>query len=278
MRLVDYNTKNLSNYKTLNKFELYYEFKSTKELKKYLIEIKKLKKNYIILGNGSNIFFSRKKIKTAILKNKIPAKIEKIDNDLYEVSSSTKTHQFLKFCLSNQLDSFYFLSSVPSTIGGNIAMNAGGGIKSKEFISNYIDSIKILKNNEEFIIKKEDSLFNYRSSIFSGQNNIFIISVTFHLKKKKIKSNPMLERIQWSQKFQDYKRPNCGSVFKFRNRYVAWLLRGLTINGAGFSSKTQNWIWNTSESPFGINFLINFCKLINYVFLTKAELEIIKIK
>ena len=62
-------------------------------------------------------------IKTAIIKNKTPSEIKDLGNNLYEVSSSTKTFSFLKFCLSRDLDSFYFLSSVPSTIGGNIAMN-----------------------------------------------------------------------------------------------------------------------------------------------------------
>lgn len=278
MKKTNLKIDNLSRFRTLNYFQKYFEFTSVEELNHYLIEIKKYNKDYIILGNGSNIFFSKKLIKTAIVKNKIPSKIKDLGNNLFEVSSSTKTFSFLKFCLSKSLDSFYFLSSVPSTIGGNIAMNAGGGIKSNQFISNYLVGIKILIDGEIKIIKKDDAIFNYRSSKFSGINNIFIVSGIFKLKKKKFDEDPIKKRQDWSKKYQDYSKPNCGSVFKFRSKYVAWIMRGFSVGGAKFSSKTQNWILNKSKSPTSINILIFICKLLNFVFFKKAKLEIIKVK
>lgn len=278
MRKTNLKIDNLSSFRTLNYFQNYYEFASLEELNNYLNEIKQDNKDYIILGNGSNIFFSKKLIKTAIIKNKTPSEIKDLGNNLYEVSSSTKTFSFLKFCLSRDLDSFYFLSSVPSTIGGNIAMNAGGGIKSNQFISNYLVGIKVFINGQVKIIKKNDAIFNYRSSIFSGINNIFIVSGIFKLNKKKFNENPIKKRQDWSKKYQDYTKPNCGSVFKFRSKYVAWILRGFSVGGAKFSSKTQNWILNKSKSPTSINLLIIICKLLNFVFFKKAKLEIIKVK
>ena len=139
----NYISKKLSFYRTKHIFQHYKDFKSIEELKKLINFSVKNKKNYIILGNGSNVFFANNFIKTVILKNEIPETIIEKGNGLIEVSSSVKTMNLLKYCYKKDYDCFYFLSSVPSTIGGNIAMNAGNGKFSNQFISNYIVSLKV---------------------------------------------------------------------------------------------------------------------------------------
>ena len=59
MRKTNLKIDNLSSFRTLNYFQNYYEFASLEELNNYLNEIKQDNKDYIILGNGSNIFFSK---------------------------------------------------------------------------------------------------------------------------------------------------------------------------------------------------------------------------
>lgn len=268
----------LSFYRTKHSFELYKEFKSIVELQKLVEFCKKKKKNYLILGNGSNIFFSNKRIKTVILKNKIPETINEKGDDLIEVSSSLKTMTFLKYCLKNRYDSFYFLSSVPSTIGGNIAMNAGGGKLSNQFTSNYLESVNIFDGKKIYTLKKHEIKFSYRKSDFSGLNNLFIVNATFKLKKNKSLTDPIKDRLKWSRKYQDYSAPNCGSVFKYRYSFIMYLMRGIKIYGAQFSPKTQNWILNNSDKTKGLKILIFLCRIFHIIFLRIPRLEIIKVK
>ena len=82
-------------------------------------------KDVFILGNGSNVLFKKHFIKTTILKNSLPQTIEKIDVHTYLVSSSCSIQKVLARCYKEKRDSFYYLSSVPATIGGAVAMNAG---------------------------------------------------------------------------------------------------------------------------------------------------------
>ena len=271
-------SKKLSFYRTKHIFQHYKDFKSIEELKELINFTVKNKKNYIILGNGSNVFFANNFIKTVILKNEIPETIIEKGNGLIEVSSSVKTMNLLKYCYKRNYDCFYFLSSVPSTIGGNVAMNAGNGKLSNQFISNYIVSLKVFDGKKIFSLKKNEINFKYRESKFSGNNNLFIISALFRFKNKKIKINPIKERLKWAKKYQDYSAPNCGSVFKDRYSFIMFLLGGIKIFGTEFSPKTQNWILNKSENTKGIKTLIFLCRIFHIIFFKIAKLEIIKIK
>ena len=74
-----------------------------------------------MLGNGSNCLFARKTISTFLLKNKLPKDVRWTGEEELWASSSVPLMSILKQCKKKSLDSFYYLSSVPATVGGAIA-------------------------------------------------------------------------------------------------------------------------------------------------------------
>lgn len=275
-------SNSLSKFRTFHHFEYYGEVSSLKDYINYIDWAKKNKKDIFILGNGSNTLFVKKKVETLVLKNKIPKEIKCIskENNLYEVSSSVMMNQLLNYCYKNSLDSFYFLASVPATIGGALAMNAGRGKNNNNTIFNFVESIKYLdSDNKVKEILKDKMDIKHRHTIFSGCQKKFIISVVFRFPSRDFgSSNPIKDRVMWAKKHQDNVAPNCGSIFSECNGRILRRLKGIKIGQAYYSSKTTNWINNYSQSSIPILILIFIAKLLHIMLFQKCKIEIIRVK
>lgn len=282
--LNDFKSNRLSRYKTYNQFENYGEITSVDDYIFYLNWAKENEKDVYILGNGSNTLFANKTIKSLVLKNNIKPEIKCIssEDNLYEVSSSTSAIDVLKYCYKNSLDSFYYLASVPATIGGALAMNAGMGIRSNKSIYDFVDSVTYVdEDNNIKKISKEDMKISHRNTMFTGQQEKFILSAIFKFPNADFKNeNPIKERILWSKEYQDNVAPNCGSVFKISDYKIMAALKkvGFKIGKASYSSKTGNWINNKSENPLPILILIRITKLFHLMLLKKCKEEVIIVK
>src|SRR5690606_35299079 len=146
----------------------------------------------------------------------------------------------------------YYLASVPATIGGALAMNAGKRRIDKKSIYDFVISVKYIdENNEIKVLKVEDMDIEFRRTVFTGCQEKFILGGLFKFPSKEFyEENPIKERVIWAKKYQDNVAPNCGSVFNKSNYYIMRLLRGFKIGKAQYSSKTQNWIKNEGANPF----------------------------
>ena len=105
-------TNSMSFQKTEHNFEHYGEFTNLEEFEDHCRWAKENNINVYVLANGSNTLFTRKNVKTLILKNKLEKYIKPLTNKKFEISSSTLVIDVLKFCYKNSFDSFYYLSSV----------------------------------------------------------------------------------------------------------------------------------------------------------------------
>lgn len=269
---------NLSFYRTEHYFERYGEFQSIEQFREYCNWAKANNVKVYILGNGSNTLFVKKCIKTLILKNNIPKSINSISGNRIEVSSSTLIMDVLKYCYDNSLSSFYFLASVPATIGGALAMNAGGG-KNSTTIYEFIESVTFFdfESNNIKTIGKEEIVKGHRETIFTGIHSCLILSATFKFNQTSFDENPIIKRLKWSKEFQDYSLPNCGSVFKEGYLRIPKYLSWLKIGKTSYSSKAPNWILSKSSSHIPIIILINIVKFLHIFSPRKAVLEIISV-
>ncbi|MEO1295401.1 MAG: FAD-binding protein [Cyanobacteria bacterium J06636_16] len=273
-------SNNLSYYRTENTFDFYADFYSSEEFIEYLKWAKEKSLQVYILGNGSNTLFGRKNIKTFVLKNQIPKSIEVIADNKIKVSSSTLVRDVLKHCYENSLDSFYYLASVPATIGGALAMNAGRGRNFNLSIYDHVKSVEFFDSKEGCIkaLEPKDIILGYRKTIFTGMKSSFIISAIFEFDKSNLEGNPIQERCRWSKENQDYSAPNCGSVFKKFDYKILSSLKGYGVGEAKFSNKTTNWISNKSENPIYIRILILIAKFLHVIKRKKSILEVIIVK
>lgn len=268
---------NLSFYRTLHQFEKYGEFSNLEQFRDYCNWAKANNTKLYILGNGSNTLFTRNKIRSLILRNNLDKHMKFLSEHRLEVSSSVLVIDLLKHCHENSLDSFYYLSSVPATIGGALAMNAGRGIEYGCTIYDFVESVTFFDSERDSIrtLKKEEIIRGYRETIFTGVQSSLILSAIFKFSPVTLESNPILERCKWSKQFQDYSAPNCGSVFKLAEPKILSRLKGLSIGKTCFSAKTYNWILTRSKNSNSIVFLITLVKLMHLIAGKKSIPEVV---
>lgn len=269
------DSNKLSSYRTLHHFEQYAEVTSLDEFREYCDWAKENNTKIYVLGNGSNTLFKGRSIKTLILKNKLPKYMKPLTAEQIEVSSSVLVMDVLKYCLDKSLDSFYYLASVPATVGGALAMNAGRGRQHGCSIYDFIETITFFEGGCIKTLANHEIERSYRQTAFTGLHDRIILSAVFKFSSNVFERNPILERLKHSKEHQDNGAPNCGTVFKLAYLPILKILRGLSFGAACFSSKTANWILNRSESSLPIRMLIWAAKILHLLVFKKVELEVI---
>lgn len=277
VKIESLTSNKLSHYRTLHNFEKYAEITSVEEFQEYCEWAKTNNIKLYILGNGSNTFFTKKSINTLIIKNKLPKNIKFLPEYRLEVSSSTLVIDILKYCQENLWDSFYYLASVPATVGGALAMNAGRGKQYGYTIYDFVESVTFFEDGYIKTLAKDEIKRSYRQTIFTGIHQKIILSAVFKFNPLVSEDNLLVDRLKWSKSYQDYSAPNCGTVFKTASSPIMKVLKGLNVGKANFSPKTANWILNKSENSMAINRLIFIAKILHILAARKIELEVIKI-
>lgn len=268
-------SRSLSHFRTSHQFQSYIEVKSHNDIVEVVSCYSSRDIGIYPIGNGSNTFFTKKTIKTLVMKNLLPQTIEDLGNGRILVSSSCNVMKLLKYCHSRQYESFYYLSSVPATIGGAVAMNAGRGHCHNQSILDFVQSVTFVGLIGDTIkIGKESLNPGYRQTIFSESFLGFITSVEFLFARTYHEDDPIIKRIEWALENQDYVGGNCGSIFKQCNSKIMRLLKGVGVCDSWYSRKTVNWINNKSASPAGIWFLIVLAKVIHFFSFQQIKLEI----
>ena len=223
--------KNLSKLNSLQisvKAKYYLECKTDSDLEFAFHFIKKNKVKFLVLGEGTNVVFT-KPFEGLIIKN-IFKKEKKIYKNKVKVSSGYNWDRFVRFCIKNSLYGLENLSGIPGTVGAGPIQNIGAYGKE---ISNYIEHIEVfnLKTGNVEILNNMNCNFDYRDSLFKKHKHLFIKNVFFKLKEKFIANNlyqdlqdyrfkkaselrKIVLRIR-NQKLENYlTKPNVGSFFK----------------------------------------------------------------
>jgi len=191
---MDYNLQQnfpLKNYNTFNIDEnakYYFEFNKLEDLYDFAAQndIKTKFKKVLVLGEGSNILFS-KFYDGLIIHPKISG-IEicetKGDNVFVKVSSGTNWDDFVKWSVDNNLSGIENLSLIPGTVGASPVQNIGAyGVEAKDRIIS-VEGF-LFEENKNVVFTNEECKFAYRQSIFKNKlkNKILITAVSFRLSK-----------------------------------------------------------------------------------------------
>ncbi len=274
MEIEKYRGCSLSKFKTFNSSDSFIRIRSESDIEQAFEVSKKRKQKLFVLGGGSNVFFKNTKIKSLILKNELPQKIEEIGEDLFEVSSSTEMMQLLNYAFKSSRNCCYYLASAPCQVGGAIAMNAGSGPKQAMYISDFIDSVKFFDGEKITTKNKNEIFFGHRKSEFL-KNDCFIISTILRLPKIEMKDNPIVERLLWAKENQDLTEANCGSLC---NKYNASILRFVQILSkilpAGISQKKLNWAINKAQNPLWLRSIFALIRILHKLFGKELKFEI----
>ena len=236
--------KDLSKLNSLKievKAKYFIECKTDSDLKIAFNFIKKNKIKFLILGDGTNIFF-KKSFEGLIIKNKFKEE-KKIIKNKVKVSSGYNWDKFVSFCIKNSLYGLENLSGIPGTVGAGPIQNIGAyGVE----IANYINHVEVFNFNSGNveILNNANCDFDYRDSFFKKNKNLFIKNIFFNLKDKFTANNSYqdLQDYQFKKAFEIRKailkirnqklenhliKPNLGSFFKnplIRNKDLKKLL------------------------------------------------------
>ena len=246
------NIKKYNSYK-LNVICKYLVFiRNIDELISLIKYLKENNINYLILGNGTNIIFSKDYFDGVIIK------LDKLNNLKVDNTEVYVECGYPLVKLSNEIFKYglvglEFASGIPGLLGASVAMNAGAYNKD---MASVIKEVTILNDKLEIVtLTNEDLSFEYRNSIFKKHKDYICLSAVLNLEYGDINQSKQLIKERKIRRIEtqplDY--PSAGSVFRNPdNMHAGELiekcnLKGYNINGAEVSVKHANFIINTGS-------------------------------
>ena len=245
------NTANLVSFKIGGTGSIAVFPKSISELSDIINLIKAEK--YVILGNGTNCYFTNSFYDGIIVVTKDINKVSVLDNIICaECGAAINT--VCKIALSHSLSGLEFSYGIPGTIGGAIYMNAsayGGSFSDVVIKSTALD----IKTGEIVELNHSEHEFNVKASVFQG-GKMCLLRTCFELKSSKNNtiSQRMDDIIKQRAASQPLNMPSAGSTFiKPRNDFASRLidkagLKGYTVGGAQVSRKHAGFIVNLGNA------------------------------
>lgn len=279
-----FTSDRLSFFRTTHEFLHYGEFGNIEEYLEYRKWAQENGLPLYILGNGSNTLYTRPKVRTLVLLNRLEPKMVDLGEGRIEASSSLQVMKILKSCEARSWESFYFLASVPATIGGAVAMNAGG--RAGPTVFDYVESVSFLSGARLVTLSNSEVERSIRRTMFTGIHDRLIVSVVFKFPKREfqVAESQIQKRLEWSRKHQDLSLPNCGSVFGEHNRFILGQFRRFSLPSTRipffrtrFSRKVNNWIVTRSSSSWPIVLLIRLVQLVHWAARKRAKTELVEV-
>lgn len=162
-----------------------YKIESKDDIKK-LIDESVCKGNFVILGKGSNVLFS-KPFQGSVIVNCIRG-IELISESKNEVvvrvGAGEDWDEFVEYCVDKNWYGIENLSLIPGSVGAAAVQNIGAyGAEASQTIDR-VETIDT-KTGKTKIVSKSNCKFGYRSSYFKSEQgrSLCITHVHFRLKK-----------------------------------------------------------------------------------------------
>jgi len=191
-------------------------------------------KDRLIIGHANNLLVSSNPPPLMMLSKDFS--FIKLEDEVLTVGCATPTGKLLSFAKKNDLAGFEFVSKLPGSIGGMLAMNAG--VKSYE-IFNILDAIKI----EGEWVEKANIEHGYRFAKLGG------VATEVRFKVTKGFSKELLDELV-NLRANQPKTASAGSAFKNpEGDYAGRLIEEVGLKGV--SRGAMQW------SEVHANFLVN---------------------
>ncbi|MBE7033373.1 MAG: UDP-N-acetylmuramate dehydrogenase [Ruminococcaceae bacterium] len=255
----------LTTFKTGGNADMVIYPTTSAELKSVVEFLFDCKKQYYILGNGSNLLVSDDGIKKPIIcLGKNFASIDVFDNCI-TAKSGAFLSAIARKAYEESLTGFEFAAGIPGTLGGALMMNAGAyGGEMKDVVEavSFMDS-----TGQEYVVSGEEMEFSYRKSALSDTDCI-ITGATIKLSHgdKNVINEKMADLAARRRDKQPLEFPSAGSTFKRPVGYFAGALiedcnlKGVSVGGAQVSEKHAGFIINKDNAT--TNDILNLIDLV----------------
>lgn len=187
-----------------------------------------------IIGHANNLLVSPNAQPLMMLSKDFS--FMELEDEVLTIGCATPTGKILSFAKKHDLAGFEFVSKLPGSLGGMIAMNAG--VKSYE-IFNILDAVKI----DGVWVEKEKIEYDYRFAKLGG------VATEVRFKVKKGFNRTLLDELIYLRSNQP-KTSSAGSAFKNpEGDYAGRLIEEVGLKGV--SKGAMQW------SEVHANFLVN---------------------
>ena len=225
------------------------EFFLPKDINELSLFLKSNVKPILLIGLGSNLLVRDRGFNGVTIHTKNLKELN-ITKKYIESGAGTSLAKLSRFAQANLKYGAEFLSAIPGSVGGALAMNAGAFGSE---IWQYVVSVQTISLSGELQERfPNDYEINYRSVKHRFSDEFFISArFDFNLNKPNDNVRELLDKRNSSQPIG---LPSCGSVFKNpKDNYAAKLiessgLKGFCIGGACVSQKHANYIINQNNA------------------------------
>ncbi len=225
------------------------EFFLPKDINELSLFLKSNVKPILLVGLGSNLLVRDRGFNGVTIHTKNLKELN-ITNKYIESGAGTSLAKLSRFAQAKLKYGAEFLSAIPGSVGGALAMNAGAFGSE---VWQYVVSVQTISLSGELKERfPNDYEINYRSVKHRFSDEFFIgARFDFNLNKPNDNVRELLDKRNSSQPIG---LPSCGSVFKNpKDNYAAKLiessgLKGFCIGGACVSEKHANYIINENNA------------------------------
>jgi len=225
------------------------EFFLPEDINELSLFLKSNVKPILLVGLGSNLLVRDRGFNGVTIHTKNLKELN-ITNKYIESGAGTSLAKLSRFAQAKLKYGAEFLSAIPGSVGGALAMNAGAFGSE---VWQYVVSVQTISLSGELQERfPNDYEINYRSVKHRFSDEFFIgARFDFNLNKPNDNVRELLDKRNSSQPIG---LPSCGSVFKNpKDNYAAKLiessgLKGFCIGGACISEKHANYIINQNNA------------------------------
>lgn len=233
--------------------DCFVEIGTVEELSAIIRYLKQTERNYIVLGNGSNVLVGDKGFRGVVLHMGNRFSNIVVDGTAIKAQAGAMLAVVAKTAAKHSLTGLEFAAGIPGTIGGAVVMNAGAYDGEMKQV---VKSVTVLsENGEVMVLSKETMNFGYRTSVI--KNRPFIVLETELVLQEGDVSEIETKMTDFNEKRrskQPLEFPSAGSTFKRPDGYFAGKLimdagmRGFCIGGAQVSERHCGFIINKGNA------------------------------
>ena len=233
--------------------DLYAEVANEDELSSLMRYVSAERLPWMILGDGANLLVSDKGIRGVVIKLGDAFERIHVDRNSIIAGSAARISKVADVAASHNLVGIEGVGTVPGSVGGAIAMNAG---THRGYIDEAVRNVLVVSDEgEKRVLDRSDCRFTYRNSRFQTDKSLIITFVTLDLSPGDGKA--IEEHLESVRKHRAQTQPqgrSAGCFFKNPPNMSAGKLiemaggKGMREGGAEVSAIHGNFIMNVDNA------------------------------
>lgn len=248
---LDHPMKTHTTFQVGGEAEAFYNATDLKGLAEVVAYLVREQIPYWVIGSGSNILVKDEGVEGVVIR--LSGSLAGIqygpERNTLMGGAGLSIQKLLFTCRDRGLGGLEFLSGIPGTLGGAVAMNAGAFGKE---VGERVEAIRVITPAGGLLEReKEDLQFSYRSLQLNKGAIITHVRVKLESVGREAVSERMAGYLRQKKALQPLGYPSAGSVFKnpvgdYAGRLIEGAgLKGKRVAGAMISRRHANFIVNT---------------------------------